>query len=64
LKNHQHQVEQLLAQAVLVQEEERERISADLHDSVAQWLVAASYRVQTCSQLLTGDSNNTLKSGW
>lgn len=53
LKNQQAQVEQLLAQVVLAQEEERKRISVDLHDSVAQWLVAASYRVQTCRHLLT-----------
>ncbi|MFC1953053.1 histidine kinase [Chloroflexota bacterium] len=59
LKTQQHMVEQLLAQAVVAQENERERISADLHDSVAQWLVAASYRAQTCSQLLSGNGNNT-----
>ena len=47
LKSQQLQVEQLLAQVVLAQEEERNRISIDLHDSVAQWLVAASYDVQT-----------------
>jgi len=58
LKSQQHLVEQLLAQAVLAQENERERISADLHDSVAQWLIAASYRVQTCSQLLSGNGND------
>ncbi|MBI2329153.1 MAG: GAF domain-containing sensor histidine kinase [Chloroflexi bacterium] len=57
LKRQQHQVEQLLTRAVVAQEEERERISADLHDSVAQWLIAASYRVQTCSQLLTTGGN-------
>lgn len=57
IKNQQRQVEQLLAQAVLAQEDERKRISADLHDSVAQWLVAASYRAQTCGQVLSGDGN-------
>ncbi len=61
LKNQQHQVEQLLAQAVLAQEEERKRISIDLHDSVAQWLVAASYRAQTCSQVLAADDNDKAK---
>jgi len=58
LKNQQLQVERLLTQAVLAQEEERERISIDLHDSVAQWLVAASYRAQTANVLLSGDGND------
>ena len=53
LKSQQLQVEQLLAQVVLAQEDERNRISIDLHDSVAQWLVAASYRLQTFSQGLS-----------
>ena len=58
LKNQQLRVRQLLTQAVRAQEEERKRISADLHDSVAQWLVAASYRAQTCNELLSGHNNN------
>ncbi len=55
LKAQQLQVEQLLAQVVLAQEEERNRISIDLHDSVAQWLVGASYRLQTFDQIISGD---------
>ncbi len=55
LKAQQLQVEQLLAQVVLAQEEERNRISIDLHDSVAQWLVGASYRLQTFGQIIAGD---------
>ncbi len=47
LKSQQLQVEQLLGQVVLAQEEERNRISIDLHDSVAQWLVAVSYGIQS-----------------
>jgi len=47
LKSQQLQVEQLLAQVVLAQEDERNRISIDLHDSVAQWLIATSYGMQT-----------------
>ncbi|MBN2239366.1 MAG: GAF domain-containing protein [Dehalococcoidales bacterium] len=47
IKSQQLQVEQLLGQVVLAQEEERNRISIDLHDSVAQWLVAVSYGIQT-----------------
>ena len=61
LKSQQLQVEQLLAQVVLAQEEERKRISLDLHDSVAQWLVAASYHVQTCRHILSGNSNTKVQ---
>ena len=62
LRNQQARMEQLLTQAVLAQEEERKRISVDLHDSVAQWLVAASYHAQTCSQVLSGDDNDVARS--
>lgn len=58
LRRQQRQVELLLNQAVITQEEERQRISIDLHDSVAQWLVAASYRAQTCSELLDGNGSS------
>ena len=61
LRNQELRVRQLLAQAVRAQEEERKRISVDLHDSVAQWLVAASYRAQTCSQVLSGDNSNVAR---
>lgn len=54
LRQQQRRVEQLLAQTVLAREEERRRISIELHDSVAQWLVGASFRVQTCRALLAG----------
>jgi signal transduction histidine kinase len=47
IKSQQLQVEQLLGQVVLAQEEERNRISIDLHDSVAQWLVGVSYGIQS-----------------
>ena len=58
LKKQQLQVQQLLAQVVQAQEEERERISVDLHDSVAQWLAAASYRAQTVNALLSGNDSD------
>ncbi|MBI2287644.1 MAG: GAF domain-containing protein [Chloroflexi bacterium] len=61
LKVQQLRVEQLLAQAVLAQEEERKRISADLHDSVAQWLVAAAYGAQTCNHVLAGNGNDKVR---
>jgi len=61
LKKQELRVRQLLARAVHTQEEERKRISIDLHDSVAQWLVAASYRAQTCSHVLSGDDNDVAR---
>jgi signal transduction histidine kinase len=57
LRSQQLQVEQLLGQVVLAQEEERNRISIDLHDSVAQWLVAASYGMQAFRQSLPPDES-------
>ncbi|MFH1032583.1 MAG: histidine kinase [Chloroflexota bacterium] len=61
LKKQQLQVEQLLAELVHAQEEERQRISVDLHDSVAQWLAGASYRAQTVSALLAGNGNQQIR---
>jgi signal transduction histidine kinase len=58
LKTQQQQVEGLLTQVVQAQEEERGRISADLHDSVAQWLVATSYRIQSFSQALSRNKDS------
>ncbi len=58
LKEQQLRVEQLLTRTVLAQEEERKRISIELHDSVAQWLVSASYRVQACRALLSKTDNS------
>jgi len=61
LKEQQLRAEQLLTRTFLAQEEERKRISIELHDSVAQWLVSASYRMQTCLALLSEtNSNGTL----
>jgi len=58
LKKQQLQMEQLLAEAIHAQEEERQRISGDLHDSVAQWLAGASYRTQTVDALLSGSDSD------
>lgn len=58
LKKQQLQMEQLLSQAIHAQEEERQRISGDLHDSVAQWLAGASYRAQTVDALLSGNGSD------
>ena len=48
----QARLEQLLRQLLKAQEEERERISAEIHDSVAQWMVTASYHAQSSAALL------------
>ncbi|OGN88364.1 MAG: hypothetical protein A2158_02210 [Chloroflexi bacterium RBG_13_46_14] len=61
LKQQQHQVQHLLNEAIQAQENERQRISADLHDSVAQWLAGASYQTQTVEALLTDTNNNDIR---
>lgn len=61
LKEQQLRTEQLLTQTVIAQEEERKRIAVELHDSVAQWLVGASYQTQTCSRLISGGKNGEVQ---
>jgi signal transduction histidine kinase len=48
----QARLEELLRELLKAQEEERERISAEIHDSVAQWMVSASYHAQSSSVLI------------
>jgi len=48
----QARLEELLRELLKAQEEERERISAEIHDSVAQWMVSASYHAQSSSALI------------
>lgn len=50
VKARQARVEQLLKQTLLAQEHERRRISLEIHDGAAQWLVAASYRIQALAR--------------
>ena len=52
VKTQQARVEHLLKQALLAQERERQRISLEIHDGAAQWMVAASYRVQAFGKVL------------
>lgn len=60
LRQQQQRAELLLTQVVQAQEEERQRIASDLHDSVAQWLVRASYQAQVCLALLSQNKNEEL----
>ncbi len=48
----QTRVEQLLEQTILAQEHERRRISVEIHDGAAQWMVGASYRIQALDKIL------------
>ncbi|MFC1994102.1 histidine kinase [Chloroflexota bacterium] len=57
LQKQRLRMEQLLTETVQTQEDERQRIAAELHDSVAQWLVGASYHAQTCDKLLSEHNN-------
>jgi len=52
LREQQSRVEQLLVRTVQAQEEERRRISIELHDGVAQWLVGANYQLQSCQAIM------------
>jgi two-component system sensor histidine kinase DegS len=62
LQKQQLQVERLLTEAIHAQEEERQRISVDLHDGVAQWLAGASYRAQAVGVLLSGNDSEEARS--
>ncbi|MFC1925754.1 histidine kinase [Chloroflexota bacterium] len=61
LKENQLRTEQLLTETVIAQEEERKRVSVELHDSVAQWLVGASYQTQTCRRLVSKAKNGEVE---
>lgn len=50
------QLHQLLSRTISIQEEERKRISAELHDGVTQLLVSALYEVQAGSALMPKNS--------
>ena len=41
-------LEQLLERVIKAQEEERKRLSMELHDAPVQWLTSAVYRVEAC----------------
>ena len=41
-------LEQLLEKVIWAQEEERKRLSMELHDSPLQWLTSAVYRLEAC----------------
>ena len=60
LRQRERAYNQLLSRVVSAQEEERQRIAADLHDGVAQWLIRASYQTQVASALTSDPSKDGL----
>lgn len=50
-----NELQALWRRVVEVQERERQRIAYDLHDSVAQSILAATYQLQTVRRRLSGD---------
>jgi len=52
LKAHQDSLKRFLRKSLTGQEDERRRISAELHDGLAQWLISASYSAQTSCAFL------------
>ena len=53
VQSQQIRVERLLREITLAQENERKRVSVEIHDGVAQWMVGASYDIKTCSTLIS-----------
>jgi len=53
VKIQQARVEHLLKQVTMAQEDERLRISMEIHDGIAQWMIAVSYQIQAFDRILT-----------
>lgn len=52
VRTEQTRVAHLIKQVTMAQEGERKRISQEIHDGAAQWMVAASHRIHTFERIL------------
>jgi len=57
LARKQEELRNLSAQLISIQEEERKRIAADIHDGLTQALTAIGYKVLLCQELKNRDSS-------
>ncbi|OGO16287.1 MAG: hypothetical protein A2Z02_03625 [Chloroflexi bacterium RBG_16_48_7] len=65
VNEHKSSIEMFLRKSLTAQEDERKRISSELHDSLAQWIVSASYSTQLSDSLISmskyDDARNEIK---
>jgi signal transduction histidine kinase len=60
LANKQHELSTLAGHLFTIQEEERKRIAADIHDTITQALTAIGYKTLLCQELLDKDPSRLL----
>jgi signal transduction histidine kinase len=53
--------ENMLEEIHVVRENERRRLSIEIHDGVAQWMVGTLYRIKACRSLLPQSDSDHLK---
>ncbi len=57
IRRQAYDLRQLLQRTVRIQEQERHRIAADIHDDVNQWLYAAMYETEAALQSLPAETD-------